>query len=100
MPKIVSVGLNTALLQRLIFGSRSNFEASLGQPRANRVMLEPQATKRNLMIATVLKPSFAPVLKAAGQPHSVQGGRCAWCSQLFAELPMPAPGSRQDYKMR
>lgn len=38
-------------------------------------------------------------MKAAGQSPPVQGGRCSWWSRLFAELPTPALGSRQDYEM-
>lgn len=52
-----------ALLQRLIFGSCRNVEASLQQPRATRVMLKLQSERT--LIATVLKQGISLTAEAS-----------------------------------
>lgn len=75
-PKILCVGLSKALLQKIIFGSCSSFEASLGLPRATGMLSKPRAEIRE-------QPGLAQ------QPHEglrglpMQGGDCAVALQQF-----------------
>lgn len=77
-PKVLFVGLRKTRLQKIIFGSCSNFEASLGLPRATRVLSKPEDEIRE-------QPALARQLHEGlrGSPFA-RGEITPWpCSSLY-----------------
>lgn len=75
-PKVLFVGLRKTRLQKIIFGSCSNFEASLGLPRATGVLSKPEAEIRE-------QPALARQLHEGLRGLPLQGGNHTVALQQF-----------------